>query len=104
MKTRGVTQKLAAQLSHRSMKKKEIAKITTDPLAKRISKHPFLRGLTNNQLTLLADCALPAQFKAGQIIFREGEKAKLFYLLDSVDPLIPRFSPRARTKNSTTVR
>jgi hypothetical protein len=78
--------------------------MTTDPMAKRISKHPLLRGLSHDQLTLLADCALPAQFKAGQIIFREGEKAKLFYLLDSVDPLIPRFSRRPRTKNSTTVR
>ena len=82
MKTHGVTPKLPAQLSNRSMKKKEEAKMTTDPMAKRISEHPFLRGLAHNQLALLTDCALPAQFKAGQIIFREGEKAKLFYLIE----------------------
>ena len=64
------------------MKKKQEAKITTDPIAQRVGEHPFLRGLTHDQLTLLADCALPAQFKAGQIIFREGEKAKLFYLIE----------------------
>ena len=64
------------------MKKKQEAKITTDPIAQRVGEHPFLRGLTHDQLTLLADCALPAQFKAGQIIFQEGEKAKLFYLIE----------------------
>ena len=63
------------------MKKKEEAKMTTDPIAKRIREHSFLRGLTRDHLALLTDCALPAQFKAGQIIFREGEKAKLFYLI-----------------------
>ena len=82
MKTHGVTPKLPVHLSYRSMKKKEEAKMTTDPIAKRIREHPFLRGLTHDQLALLTDCALPAQFKAGQIIFREGEKAKLFYLIE----------------------
>ena len=64
------------------MKKKEEAKMTTDPIVKRLGRHPFLCGLTRDQLALLNDCALPAQFKAGQIIFREGEKAKLFYLIE----------------------
>lgn len=82
MKTHGVTPKLPTQLSNRSMKKKEEAEVTTDPIARRINEHRFLRGLTHDQLALLADCALPAQFKAGQIIFREGEKAKLFYLIE----------------------
>ena len=82
MKTHGVTPKLPVHLSYRSMKKKEEAKMTTDPIAKRIRGHPFLRGLTHDQLALLTDCALPTQFKAGQIIFREGEKAKLFYLIE----------------------
>jgi hypothetical protein len=46
-------------------------------MAKCVNEHPFLRGLTYDQLALLADCALPAQFKAGQIVFWEREKAKL---------------------------
>jgi CRP-like cAMP-binding protein len=57
--------------------------MTADPMAKRISERPFLRGLTHDQLALLADCALPAQFKAGQIVFREGERANLFYLIEN---------------------
>ena len=32
---------------------------------------------------LLADCALTARFKPGEIIFRQGEKADRFYLLES---------------------
>ena len=82
MKTHGVTPTRPAQLSNGSMKKKEEAEMTTDPMAKRLSKHPFLRGLAHDHLTLLTDCALPLQFKAGQIIFREGENAKLFYLIE----------------------
>jgi hypothetical protein len=52
--------------------------MTADLMAKRISERPFLRGLPHDQLALLTYCALPAQFKAGQIVFREGERANLF--------------------------
>jgi CRP/FNR family transcriptional regulator, cyclic AMP receptor protein len=55
---------------------------TSEPMAKSVSEHPFLRGLTHDQLTLLTDCALRARFRAGQVIFREGEEAKLFYLIE----------------------
>ena len=54
----------------------------TEAMVRRLAQHPFLRGLTHKQLVLLADCALTAQFKKGQIIFRAGEKAKLFYLIE----------------------
>ena len=54
----------------------------TNSMAKRLSGHPFLRGLNHEQFTLLADCALPAQFRPGEVIFREGEKAQLFYLIE----------------------
>ena len=48
-----------------------------------LAQHPFLKGLNRTQLALLADCALKAEFKPGQVIFREGEKAKLFYLIET---------------------
>jgi CRP-like cAMP-binding protein len=82
MKTQLARATPPAQLSSRSMKKKQEPEITTDPIAKRLRKHPFLCGLTPGHIALLTECALPAQFKAGQIIFREGEKAKLFYLIE----------------------
>lgn len=47
-----------------------------------IGQHPFLQGLTRNQLVQLADCALTARFESGAVIFREGEKADRFYLID----------------------
>lgn len=48
----------------------------------RLSEHPFFDGLNRMQLSLLADCALTARFNAGEIIFREGEKADRFYLIE----------------------
>jgi hypothetical protein len=51
------------------MKEKEEAETTTEPMAKRVGEHPFLGGLTREQLTLLTDCALPAHFKFGEVIF-----------------------------------
>ena len=48
----------------------------------RLAKHPFLKGLNHTHLSLLADCALTAKFKPGDVIFREGENAKLFYLIE----------------------
>ncbi len=57
--------------------------MTTDTMSKRVGEHPFVSGLTREQLTLLADCALPVGFKAGEIIFRENEKADRFFLITS---------------------
>ncbi len=43
--------------------------------------HPFLQGLGPQHLATLAECAMPTNFKAEQIIFREGEIANRFYLI-----------------------
>lgn len=53
-----------------------------DARISRMKRHPFLRGLNHTQMTLLADCALPSQFKAGEIIFREGDPADRFLLVE----------------------
>ena len=63
------------------MKEKKEAEATSDPMAKRAISHPFVRGLTPRQLTLLTDCALPARFAPGETIFWEGEPASRFYLI-----------------------
>ena len=39
--------------------------------------------MNHTQLALLTDCAMAAHFKPGQIIFREGEMANRFYLIES---------------------
>jgi CRP/FNR family transcriptional regulator, cyclic AMP receptor protein len=58
-------------------------KIETEPLAARVTLHPFLAGMNRAQLALLTDCAMPTHFKKGQTILREGEFANRFYLIES---------------------
>jgi CRP-like cAMP-binding protein len=48
-----------------------------------ISTHPFFQGMSPHQLRLLADCAMPAHFAANEVIFREGDPANRFYLLQT---------------------
>src|SRR5258708_1358611 len=48
-----------------------------------ISAHPFLRGMDPHQLRLLSDCGMPAHFQAGEVIFREGDPANRFYLIQN---------------------
>jgi CRP-like cAMP-binding protein len=58
-------------------------KIETEPLAARVTLHPFLAGMNRAQLALLTDCAMATHFKKGQTILREGEFANRFYLIES---------------------
>jgi CRP-like cAMP-binding protein len=51
-------------------------------LEKDIAAHPFLIGLSEHHLRLLADCAMRTRFEANQIIFCEGEAANRFYLIE----------------------
>jgi CRP-like cAMP-binding protein len=46
-----------------------------------IAEHPFFRGLDAKHLELIASCAINVRFEAGEIVFREGEEANLFYLI-----------------------
>lgn len=43
--------------------------------------HPFLVGLDESYLSLLADCGRPAEFAPGTLLFREGDPAGQFFLL-----------------------
>ena len=47
-------------------------------LEERVVAHPFLLGLNEHHICLLADCAIRTHFDADQIIFREGETANRF--------------------------
>ena len=57
--------------------------IQIEPLATRVALHPFLAGMNHTQLTLLTDCAVARRFNTGQTIFREGEFANGFYLIET---------------------
>jgi CRP/FNR family transcriptional regulator, cyclic AMP receptor protein len=47
-----------------------------------VAAHPFLIGIGANHIRLLADCAMRSHFRAGDVIFREGESANRFYLIE----------------------
>lgn len=47
-----------------------------------VAAHPFLIGVSEHHIRLLADCAIRTHFEAGQVIFREGETANRFYLIE----------------------
>jgi CRP-like cAMP-binding protein len=58
-------------------------KTKTEPMATRVALHPFLAGMNRSQLTLLTDCAMVVHFNPGELIFREGELANRFYLIET---------------------
>jgi CRP-like cAMP-binding protein len=46
-----------------------------------LAAQPFLRGLTPEQLNLLAEDSMPAEFQPGERILSEGAPANRFYLI-----------------------
>ncbi len=51
---------------------------TLEPI---LSKHPFFEGLEPQYLELLTGCASNVVFKTGDIVFREGEDARQFFVI-----------------------
>lgn len=47
-----------------------------------LSEHPFLRSLAPAYLNILAECAEVREFPDGDVIFREGDIADRFYLIE----------------------
>jgi CRP-like cAMP-binding protein len=48
-----------------------------------LRNHPFFKGLGDAHLAVLAECALPTSFQAGEKIFAEGDAANRFYLIEA---------------------
>ena len=46
-----------------------------------IAGQPFFKGLSASQLKILADSAMPVEFKPEESIFREGAPANRFYII-----------------------
>jgi len=46
-----------------------------------LGEHPFLKGLSQDQIAVLAGCASNVVFKAGEFVFREGEPANAFFFI-----------------------
>ena len=50
-------------------------------LEKILSEHPFFHDFPERHLALVVGCASNARFETGNVIFREGEEANMFYLI-----------------------
>jgi len=50
-------------------------------LADIIEEHPFFKGLEKSHLDLIAGCAKNVHFQEGEVVFREGDPADLFYVV-----------------------
>ena len=54
-----------------------------DVYLQKISEHPFLKGLSPEHLKRVSDLAMSVQFQPGQMIFKTGDPANRFYLIQS---------------------
>ena len=54
--------------------------MTADELLR--TSHPFLEGLSKDHIRILATLAMPVHYSAGDAIFREGDLADRFYLIN----------------------
>jgi CRP/FNR family transcriptional regulator, cyclic AMP receptor protein len=53
----------------------------------------FLKGMEQEHLETIADCASYVRFQKGQFLFREGEFARRFYIITSGKVAIETFAP-----------
>jgi CRP-like cAMP-binding protein len=56
---------------------------TLNALNEAITNHAFFHGMKPEHLALLTMGAKAAEFKVGDVLFREGEPANQFYLIES---------------------
>jgi len=63
-------------------KKNNCATDAPFPLEVDITRHPFFQGWSAEHLRLLAGCATRIEFAAGETIFRQGDVASCFYLIE----------------------
>ena len=56
--------------------------MSRENLEAEVAAHPFVLGMSEHHVRLLVDCAIRTHFETGQVIFREGETANRFYLVE----------------------
>src|SRR3954451_15810846 len=59
----------------------QIARAVPGSIEHLVREHPFLRGMNPHQLRILSGCAMQAHFESGEQLFREGDPANRFYLI-----------------------
>ncbi len=66
-----------------ALRKESGPETAAESLAARLAIFPLFAGMNRGQLALLASCAETAQFKKGEVIFREGDVAERLYLIET---------------------
>ncbi len=56
--------------------------LDTSMLREHIASHAFFKGLAPQHLEILTEAAMLKEFKAGEVIFRTGDPANRFYLIE----------------------
>jgi CRP/FNR family cyclic AMP-dependent transcriptional regulator len=56
--------------------------VETSELEDRLAAHPFLKGMQPHEIKVLSQSALPTHFDTDQVIFKAGEPANGFYLIE----------------------
>jgi CRP/FNR family transcriptional regulator, cyclic AMP receptor protein len=74
-----------------------------ETLNEMIVKHPFWNGLKPNYFQPLQECAKFERFEAGQSIFREGQEADRFFLIQTGQVRLDVFVPGRGTVTVQTV-
>jgi len=73
---------------------------TLEPI---LAAHPFFAGMQPSHLELLAGCARDILFENDAIIFRQGQEAKLFYLISNGRVALQLFADRRGPLNILTL-
>ena len=58
-----------------------------------LKDHPFLKGLQDQYLDLIAGCAMNERFEPGRFLFHEGEQANKFYIVRHGKATVEMFIP-----------
>jgi CRP-like cAMP-binding protein len=66
-----------------------------------LAAQPFFKGLSAQQIELLADNALPADFKTDELIFKESSPANRFYIILSGEVTLESPCPKCDDERGT---
>jgi CRP-like cAMP-binding protein len=63
-----------------------------------ITEHEFFDGMKSDHLAVLTEGAKFAEFKAGDLLFRDGQPASQFFLIESGRVVLEAHEPAGRTR------
>jgi len=68
-------------VKERKMTQTTVKEKGTPTLESQLSKHPLMKGLSTENISLLAEDAIQMRFKKGETLFKQGQKADYLFLI-----------------------